>query len=148
MCKSFIGPGAAAVALTLAACSGAGTPSSQSSQPAGKSSSPNQYCALSRSYVEKYQQAPTPGDSPQAIREVYQEAARDIRAALAVAPPEIHADVATVADGLDRLLAVLERFDYDGARLAQSPDALNGIDTQQFEEAGHRVEVYIRDECR
>ncbi|MGH9278488.1 MAG: hypothetical protein ACRD12_10355, partial [Acidimicrobiales bacterium] len=67
---------------------------------------------------------------------------------LAVAPAEIRADVKVLSDGLDRLIAVLAKYDYDSGRLAEAPDDLSSIDTPDFEAAGARVEAYTQRECR
>lgn len=137
------GLGAAAM-VVLAACSGSGGGGTPQAAPGGGSGSAQSYCALSRSYLQQYEKL----DTPQGIRQVYEDAARDIHAALAVAPAEIRADVKVLSDGLDRLIAVLAKYDYDSGRLAEAPDDLSSIDTPDFEAAGARVEAYTQRECR
>ncbi|MGH9280616.1 MAG: hypothetical protein ACRD12_21305, partial [Acidimicrobiales bacterium] len=108
----------AAAMVVLAACSGNGSGGTPQAAPAGGGGSAQSYCALSRSYLQQYEKL----DTPQGIRQVYEDAARDIHAALAVAPAEIRADVKVLSDGLDRLIAVLAKYDYDSGRLAEAPD--------------------------
>lgn len=149
MGKALTGLGAALLAVLVACSSGGGSSGGSGGRSqAAAGASTESYCQLTRSYVEKYNNPPPPTESPQAIRQVYEDAARDIRAAEAVAPGEIRSDVAVVADGLDRVIAVLARFDFDGAKLAEAPpDAFEGIVTPEFQTATQRVESFMRQEC-
>src|SRR5919202_1747538 len=89
----------AAAAVLLAACSGSGG-GGGGSPAASESGSLQSYFHLSRSYFDQYGRL----DTPDGVRQVYEAAARDIHAALAVAPAEIRGDVKIVADGVDQLV--------------------------------------------
>lgn len=137
----LIGTVAAAGAVVLAACStSGGTPGGGPAPQASVES----YCRLSRSYFRQYDKL----ESPQDVRQVYEDAARDVHAMLVAAPPEIRADVKVLSDGLDRVIAVLARYGYDGDRLAQAPEDLSGVATPEFDAAAQRVQAFTDRECR
>ena len=100
------------------------------------------YCRLARDYSESSKKFNTP-NSPDQLRAVFQEAQNDIQSALAVAPPEIKADVQTIATGLNSIVKAMEAANYDVTRLAATPPSL----PSNFDAASQRIDAYTRDVC-
>jgi hypothetical protein len=128
-----------ASATTAAPSAGAAT------QPVNTSftgSGSDDYCKLARDYSDSAKKfnAPT---TPDQLRAVFHEAQTDIQSALAVAPPEIKADVQTIATGLSSIVAAMEAANYDVTRLATTPPSLPA----NFDAASQRIDAYTRDVC-
>jgi hypothetical protein len=110
------------------------------------SGNPNsRYCQLARTYLEKSKQLSQSGGGPDALRTLYKDAERDIKAAVDAAPSEIKNDAKVVADGLTVLVAGFESANWDPTRV--SPDAFNAISTPQFQTSASRVEAYTTQVC-
>jgi ABC-type phosphate transport system substrate-binding protein len=100
------------------------------------------YCRLAQDYSQSSSKFNTP-NTPDELRAVFQEAQSDIRSALAVAPPEIKADVQTIATGLDSIVKSMEAAGYDVSRLGATPPSL----PPNFDAASQRIDAYTRDVC-
>ena len=100
------------------------------------------YCRRARDYSESSKKFNVP-NTPDQLRQVFQEAQNDIHSALAVAPPEIKADVQTIAAGLSSIVKAMEAADYDVTRLAATPPSL----PPNFDAASQRIDAYTRDVC-
>ncbi|MDQ4130996.1 MAG: hypothetical protein M3133_08425, partial [Actinomycetota bacterium] len=131
------------LAFVLVACGGNGEPrTSPTTRPAEQTEqteqtdtsfagdSESEYCQLARTYVERARRSPDPGAGPDALRQLYEEASREMRAAAEAAPAEIKNDARVVADGLAAIVAAFERVGWDPSRVP--PDALNAISTPEF----------------
>ena len=145
------------VPLALTACGGgsskekqaapaASAPSSTAaSQPVGTSFTGEgsaDYCRLARDYSESSKKFNAP-NTPDELRQVFQEAQNDIHSALAVAPAEIKADVQTIATGLSSIIKAMEAAGYDVTRLGTTPPSL----PPNFDAASQRIDAYTRDVC-
>src|SRR5262245_52615988 len=147
------------VAITLAACGGKGGGSASSTTTGASVSSGTpgtqpvdtkftgqgsaEYCKLARTYQEassKVGQGATPD-----LRQLFQDAARDIQAAVAVAPAEIKPDVTLVAQGFAALVTALNNANYDFTKL--SPDLILRFQSQDFVAASTRVGAYAKNVC-
>ena len=100
------------------------------------------YCRLARDYSESSKKFNAP-NTPDQLRAVFQEAENDIQSALAVAPPEIKADVQTIATGLSSIVKAMEAANYDVTRLSATPPSL----PPNFDAASQRIDAYTRDVC-
>jgi hypothetical protein len=100
------------------------------------------YCRLARDYSDSSKKFDAP-NSPDQLRAVFQEAQNDINSALAVAPPEIKADVQTIATGLDSIVKAMEAANYDVTRLATTPPSL----PPNFDAASQRIDAYTSNVC-
>jgi hypothetical protein len=105
----------------------------------------SEYCQLSRSYLEKAEELQQAGGGPEALRQLYRDADRDVKRAVDVAPDEIKPDVKVVADAVSALVTALEQADYDFSRV--SPNALANLSTPQFQASARRVEAYATSVC-
>ena len=127
---------------TTTAAAGGGTvatgPPGTSFTGAGSS----EYCRLSRDYAASAKQFAVPTNAAE-LRQVFEDAAKDIKAVLAVAPPEIKADVQTVANGLASIMTVMEAAQYDENRFAATPPSL----PPNFDAASTRIDAYTRNVC-
>ena len=101
-----------------------------------------EYCRLSRDYAASAKKFAVPTNAAE-LRQVFEEAAKDIKAVLAVAPPEIKADVQTVANGLASIMAVMAAANYDETRFADTPPSL----PPNFDTASTRIDAYSRNVC-
>ena len=129
----------AASALTTVAASPA------SSQPVDTSFTGEgsaDYCRLARDYSESSKKFNAP-NTPDELRQVFQEAQNDIQSALAVAPPEIKGDVQTIATGLGSIVKAMEAAGYDVNRVGATAPSL----PSNFDAASQRVDAYTRDVC-
>jgi hypothetical protein len=150
---------AVGVVLALTACAGGSngkqaatappkttTPASpDASQPVDTSftgAGSADYCRLARDYSESSKKFNAP-NTPDQLRAVFQEAENDIQSALAVAPPEIKADVQTIATGLSSIVKAMEAANYDVTRLSATPPSL----PPNFDAASQRIDAYTRDVC-
>ena len=115
----------------------AGTPNT-SFTGAGSS----EYCRLSRDYAASAKKFAVPTNAAE-LRQVFEDAAKDIKAVLAVAPPEIKADVQTLANGLASIMTVMEAANYDEERFAATPPSL----PPNFDAASTRIDAYTRNVC-
>lgn len=101
------------------------------------------YCQLSKSYADA---AARLGPNPDAqLRQAYEDAARDMQAAVAVAPAEIKGDAQIVADGFGGLIAALQGVDYDFTRLP--PDVVARFMDDDFRRASIRLTAYGKNIC-
>ena len=152
------------VALTLVACSGddgggkgAGATAAASTTVATAANTPPQpvdtaftgagsaeYCKLARTYADA-QGKLNPSNTTPDLRQLFRDAARDIKAAVAVAPAEIKGDVQIVADGFNALVSALEPVNYDFTRL--TPDLIARFMSADFTAASTRVAAYSRNVC-
>ena len=103
-----------------------------------------EYCKLARTYADA-QSKLNPGNTTPDLRQLFRDAARDIKSAVAVAPAEIKGDVQIVADGFNALVAALEPVNYDFTRL--TPDLIARFMSADFTTASTRVAAYSRNVC-
>src|SRR5262245_31126475 len=147
------------VAVMMAACGGKGGGSS-SPTTAASSVSPGtpgtqpvdtkftgegsaEYWKLARSYQEASSKLGTNANPD--LRQLFSDAARDIQAAVAVAPAEIKSDVTLVAQGFAALVTALNNANYDFTKLA--PDLIIRFQSQDFVAASTRVGAYAKNVC-
>lgn len=156
---------AAVAALTLVACGsgggGGGDDAAPESQPTttvttGPNTPPQpvdtkftgagsaEYCKLAKSYADASSKLSPTNTTPD-LRQLFQDAARDIKAAVAVAPAEIKNDVQIVADGFNALVDALQPVNYDFTRL--TPDLIARFMSAEFTTASTRVAAYSRNVC-
>lgn len=102
-----------------------------------------EYCKLSSSYKQAADQL-TPTSDAQ-VRQLVQDAARDMKAAVAVAPAEIKSDVQTVANSFDALVNGLVSVNFDYTRLP--PELIASFMSEELRRASTRVAAYARDVC-
>ncbi len=157
MCKrTFAVLAVGTLALVLAACGGGNDDDEGSASPTTVAGSgqtepsftgnPNsRYCQLARTYLDKSRQLSQSGGSPDALRALYKDAERDIKAAVDAAPGEIKNDARVVADGLTVLVAGFERAGWDPSRV--TPDTFNAVTTPEFQASASRVEAYTSQVC-
>lgn len=155
----------AVVAVTLGACGGNGNISDATRNQSTTTARPStavggagsqtvdtkftgtgstEYCRLARSYSDAQSKLNPTNVSPD-LRQLFQDAARDIRLAVAVAPAEINNDVQVVADGFSALVAALAPVNYDFTRL--TPDLIARFMSAEFTAASTRVAAYARNVC-
>lgn len=88
---------------------------------------------------------------PATVETTFRELVRVLHDALAVAPPEIEADLALVSQGIDALDASLAQVGYDFDVLAASGEAdtlREAVDDPAFAAAGARLSAYRTQVCR
>jgi hypothetical protein len=102
-----------------------------------------EYCKLSSSYKRAADQLSPTNDAQ--VRQFMQDAARDIKAAVAVAPSEIKADVEKVATSFDALVNGLVSVNFDYTRLP--PELIATFMSEDLRRASTRVTAYARDVC-
>lgn len=101
------------------------------------------YCSMSKSYADA---AARLGPHPDAeLRQLYEDAARDIQSAAAVAPAEIKGDVQTVAAGFGALISALRNVDYDFTKLPA--DVVTTFMADDFRRASIRLTAYAKNVC-
>lgn len=155
---------AAIVAVALAACGGVGgggtakgsNPTTTVASSLGTGPPPQpvdtkftgagsaDYCRLARTYSDASSKL-SPTNTSSDLRQLFQDAARDIKAAVGVAPAEIKDDVQIVADGFNALVNSLTPVNYDFTKLA--PDLIARFQSQEFMAASTRVAAYSRQVC-
>ena len=120
-----------------------GTPGTQPVDTRFSGEGSADYCKLARSYQEASSKV---GQGASAdLRQLFQDAARDIQAAVAVAPTEIKPDVTLVAQGFSALVTALNNANYDFTKLA--PDLIVRFQSQEFMAASTRVGAYAKNVC-
>ncbi len=156
----LVAAGIVAFAVALAACEGGGggtaspttatgigpgasVPGTQPVDTRFTGEGSAEYCRLARSYQEASSRL-APGATAD-LRQLFQNAARDIVQAVGVAPAEIKPDVTLVADGFSALVGALGEVDYDFTRLP--PDLIVRFQSQDFVTASTRVGAYSRNVC-
>lgn len=147
MQRSFIlglGFGLSLVAGTLTAC---GSDSGGSSAAS--------YCSRIQAFEDKGDsldvlfagdEAPTNEDMKQAYTTM-QTMVKDMKKG---APKEIEADVALMSSGIDQIVKVFEKYDWDITALVASPDAaeLDAIfENAEMDAANDRLDAYSLKEC-
>lgn len=125
------------------AASGVGTPP-QPVDTRFTGSGSAEYCKLARTYADA-QSKLNPTNTTPDLRQLFQDAARDIKAAVAVAPAEINKDVQVVAEGFNALVTALASVNYDFTRL--SADLIARFQSQDFMTASTRVGAYAKNVC-
>ena len=128
---------------TTAAGAGAGAPGTQPVDTKFTGAGSADYCKLARTYQDASSKLGA-GASPD-LRQLFQDAARDIKAAVDVAPAEIKKDVQTVADGFTALVGALATVNYDFTKLP--PDLIVRFQSQDFMNASTRVGAYSKTVC-
>jgi uncharacterized ferritin-like protein (DUF455 family) len=103
-----------------------------------------EYCRLARTYQDAQNKLNPTNTSPD-LRQVFQDAARDIKLAVGVAPEEIKNDVQIVSDGFNALIAALAPVNYDFTKLP--PDLIVRFQSAEFSAASQRVAAYARTVC-
>jgi len=103
-----------------------------------------EYCKLAKTYADAQSKLGPTNTTPD-LRQLFQDAARDIKAAVAVAPAEIKNDVQVVADGFNALVTSLASVNYDFTRL--TPDLIARFQSKEFMDASTRVAAYSRTVC-
>lgn len=67
-----------------------------------------------------------------------------------VVPSKLQGDVATIAEAVDRFVAVLERYDYDTAAIdadAKASAELRSLGTPEFVESLGKVRSWLQEAC-
>lgn len=112
----------------------------------GRRRSNDAYCNFLLTFSERYGQVnPSLADPPQ-FRSAMEEAAAAAKEAAASAPEAIKADLAVLNTGLDRLMGILRRVNFDVTKL-QMAELQEIQGTPEFVEAGRRVEEYRQQNC-
>jgi hypothetical protein len=146
----FVVP-ALAVALALASCSDDGDDESSSTTPTtalnvATTLSDNPYCQTLQRFNERYGRInPGVGD-PAQLRTALEDAVTSAKEAEAAAPPEIKGDLATMHTGLEQLVALFARANFDVAQV-QANDLAQLESTPDLTAASGRVQAYTRDNC-
>ena len=107
----------------------------------------SEFCALARTYTERFANVGNPGAStPAQLRTLANEGRTAITQAANAAPPEIKADVQLIATTFSALLAELEKANFDATKLA--PAAFAPLQTPEFGRASQRFQAYTKDVCK
>jgi hypothetical protein len=122
-----------------------GAPLTTLAQETSFSGDPNSvYCQMVRAYRTQPSSLLAPASTSD-LKAVYQAAARQVQAAVAVAPPEIAADVKTTANAVYALGAALARVNYNVAKLPV--DALLAASSPTVRAASTRIQDCAQAVC-
>jgi hypothetical protein len=102
-----------------------------------------QYCQLAKTYAQATAKI-GPGATAD-LRQLFDSAATDIKAAVAVAPAEIKPDVQTVAAGFSDLVTALDNANYNFTALPST--LIARYMAADFVAASTRVAAYARQVC-
>ena len=108
------------------------------------------FCSRLREIDPSAVLAGAPGD-PADVEVGFRELVRTLRDLRALAPPEVKADAALVADGIEALDAALEAVGYDFDALATSSAAAEvtaAVNDPAFTTAGDRLTAYRTQVCQ
>lgn len=102
------------------------------------------FCDLAESYMEQFDDA---GGSGGDIEAEYQELVAAIDDLASEAPGEIKADVEVVNGAFKRMVAILEKYDYDFTKIPEDEAEAASVDSPEVEAASDRVEAYFEKVC-
>ncbi len=133
------------VAGTLSACGG----------DSSSSGSTESYCARAKDFDGKSELldalfASSEAPSNDALKDAFLTAQKGFNDLKKGAPKEIESDVALTASGVDEMVAVFEKYDWDILALASSPQAaeLGAIfENAEMDAAGARLDAWLLKEC-
>src|SRR4051812_41376525 len=92
--------------------------------PVGNDKAGTAFCQLAKTYTEKYAALLPAASDPVKLKAATTDAESAIRQAQATAPPEIKADVATVAATAKDALAALQKNNFD---LSKTPEVITKL---------------------
>ena len=138
-----LGLGLSLVAGTLTACGG------------DSSSSAESYCARIQAFEDKSDSLDVlfDGDaapSNDAMKDAFTTVQKMLADLKKGAPKEIESDVALVSGGIDDIVTVFEKYDWDIVALVESPDAAGldaAFENAEMEAASDRLDAYSLKEC-
>jgi hypothetical protein len=146
---------ALAVVGLLAGCGGgdsddepaAGTDTSGAAAAGnGSGGESEEWCQFARELVDGLDEAATLSVfDPESLQELYVRVETALDRAADAAPAEIADEVATLGEGFDRLVEVLEEADWDIARVA--PEDIAVLDDESLLQAADRIQSYSAQEC-
>lgn len=143
----------AAAVVLLSACGGsdeggsaAGSSETESSAPESSAgSADSQFCTDAAEIQERVGSTLSDQSDPTALPQALQDAAAEIRAV--EPPPEIAADWASLADGVEQIATAFGSIDFnDPNALATFQEQVGQLEAQ-LGTASTNVETYLRDEC-
>jgi len=141
-----------AAALTLTACGGGGddddaapapTTSSSTTALVGNDQAGTPFCALARTYTERFATLLTVANDPVKLRAATTDAEAAIRQAQAQAPAEIKRDVSVVATTAGQLLAALQKNNFDLSRTSE----VTKLQEPAFQASLAKMNSYARAHC-
>lgn len=150
------------VAVTLAGCGGGDggstdTASDTASASAGGSGDSDDkeftgkgsgdFCDLARDYADKFEDAGE-ADTEAELADDYKKFSDAIDELAAEAPKEIEGDVEVVQDAFAELNGLLEKYDYDFAKIPEEEAATIDLDNPEIEAANNRIESYFETVCK
>jgi hypothetical protein len=145
-----------AAGLTLAACGGSDTKSTNASasnttvagaavaDSSGGGSS--KYCGLEAKYSGLKDLNPTAGNAD-SIKATLETARTALKEAVAVAPTEIKADVRVLADAYDPFITALAKVNYDFTKVNFSDPAFAKLSSAEVQAAAQRVSDWAKTHC-
>lgn len=110
------------------------------------------YCTKIRAYEAKAEEldAVFGGEDTEAAAAAFREMQSMVADLAASAPSEIADDVKLMSSGINQMVAVLEKYDYDFMALATAPEAeefMNAMNSEEMAAAGERLEQYSEEVC-
>ncbi|HTJ75529.1 MAG TPA: hypothetical protein VL337_09195 [Acidimicrobiales bacterium] len=104
------------------------------------------FCALIRSFNDDAGRIGPTSNDPLALRDLFRRSANSVKQAAAVAPAEVHDDVAVLAKVYADFLAALEPVDFNLAKLP--PAVLATLSAPDTLRASARISAYTTNVCK
>jgi hypothetical protein len=104
-----------------------------------------EFCDDLASYMNETAMDDVDVTDPASYKKAIEESTKRGKALLSEAPSELDDSVEVILDAQDRLIAALEKVDYDFTKLPT--DALGAMSTPEVEAAGKKLDAYVTDTC-
>jgi hypothetical protein len=145
---------AATTATSKATSNGTNGTNGSTTTPSFKGDSNNAFCSFAKD-MQSSDVGDLNSDDPATLKANLTKLRNTMQQAVAKAPSDIKADVATLADVFSKYNDLLAKYDYDGQKLSAAAQkdptilkqATDLITNGNFEQAANRVETYAEQVC-